>query len=186
MIRLNKNTGMIISWIETFASKVWDSSIFNSKNLTYLKVENTSKVSPQCDLNLKSTLISKLNVSPRFWNTCFQSYISQLAYLDYHTNNVDSLLLYHFLNLFESNKWEALLLDLTILLSLSHISILVKGQTVVILDWSELFICKLDLPICEQEYLVLSNHRGEFSSCLLTEKGRLNLGPIFVDHLDVH
>ena len=186
MVWFNKDTGMIISWIETFASKVWYTSIFNSKNLPYLKVENTCKISPERNLNLKPAFISKLNVSPRLWWASFQSYISNLSYLDYHTDNVNSLLLDHFLNLFESNKRETLLLDLIILLSLCNISILVKGQTVVILDRSELFVGKLYLSISEQKHLVLSNHWSIFSSCFLTEKGRLNLGTIFVDHLDVH
>ena len=72
-----------------------------------------------------------------------------MSYLDYDTNNVNSLLLDHFLNLLESNKREALFLDLTILLSLSDIRILVERQAVIVLDGGELFVGQLDLPIGE-------------------------------------
>lgn len=109
-----------------------------------------------------------------------------MSYLDYDTNNVNSLLLDHFLNLLESNKREALFLDLTILFSLSDIRILVERQAVVVLDGSELFVGQLDLPIGEQEHLVLSDHGPVLPGRLLTEKGRLNLRAILVDHLDVH
>jgi len=109
-----------------------------------------------------------------------------LSNLDYDTNNVNSLLLDHFLNLFESNKREALFFYLTILLGLSDIRILVERQTVVVLDGSELFVGQLNLPVGEQEHLVLSDHGPVLPGRLLTEKGRLNLRAILVDHLDVH
>ena len=79
-----------------------------------------------------------------------------------------------------------MLLNLIILFSLCYISILVEGQTVVVLDRGELFVGKLNLSVGEQKHLVLSDHWAVFPGCFLSEKGRLNLSAILVNHLDVH
>lgn len=177
---------MVVSWIETFASKVWYSCIFNRKNLPDLKIEHTCKIAPECDLNLKSAFISKLYISSRLCRPSFQWNISNLSYLYYYTDNINSLLLDHFLNLFKSNEGEALLFNLIILFSLCYVSILVEGQTVVVLDGGELFVGKLNLSVGEQKHLILSDHWAIFPGSFLSEKGRLNLSAILVNHLDVH
>lgn len=186
MVWLNVDTRMVISWVETFPAKVWNSSILHCQDLTHLEVENTCQVSPEGYLDFEPTLITKLNVPSLLLWASLQGNIADLTYFDYDTDDINRLLLYHLLYLFESNEWEPLLLDLVILFCLCDISILVEGETVVVLDGRELLISQLDLPIREQVDLVLSNHLAILFGSLFSEECRLYLCAILIYHLDVH
>jgi hypothetical protein len=102
------------------------------------------------------------------------------------TNKVDCLLLNKLLNPFKSDEREPLLLYLVVLFSFCDISILIKGQTVVVLDRCILLICKFDLPIREKIDFVLLNQRAELSDGFLPKEGSLHLGAVFVYQFDVH
>ena len=66
--------------------------------------------------------------------------IANYAYLDYDSDNIDSLRLDDVLDTLESNERETLFLNRVVLVSLYHIRVLVESQAVVVLNGSELLV----------------------------------------------
>ena len=107
------------------------------------------------------------------------------SHFNWNTNDINCLLLNHFLDFLQRNKWKPLLLDLIVIFHFLNIGISVKCQTVVILDRGELLIGKLDRASWKQIDFVFFQSRGKLVDCISKECG-LNLGSFFIDELNVH
>lgn len=91
-------------------------------------------------------------------------------------------MLLHFL---ERNKWEALFINIILIINFNNVSHLIKSDTVVILNGSELLVCYFHLATWKQVDMVFLQNLVPLVSWFSKESS-LDLSAFFVHQVNVH